>query len=470
LRSFELRFYASSTRYHHHFNIYTTDIATTMGTSVNLSEVARIIPNEEAIFHRTTVADLLDRKQTGFPGAQPVSFARRHFAELQIQDYYLCEKTDGIRCLLYLTQWVQPNQPPQELQFLVDRKNQYWHVESNMMHLPKPGNMGGFHNATLLDGELVRQKYPDGSTRLMYLIFDCLCLDGVNITARPLDIRLGKLQLQIYTPWLELKKEYPNDVAEQPFHIQVKKMELPYGTEMVLKQVLPNLPHGNDGLIFTCKATPYVSGTDQHILKWKPPHENTIDFRLQIKSFPMDVDPEGEEYEDWDAKPEIDLLVFTGDKEGHRFYAKLALTDEEWEAIKRMNEMIDNRIIECYRDPSTNEWRPKIEHHDGTPRFRDDKTSANHVSTVESVEDSILDGVTEAELISNDMKVREAWKIREARARELRAEEKIRAAEAAKRQHQQQQQQRPPPPQQAVKVEPQVVKAEEEDDGPKYTD
>jgi len=420
-----------------------------MGSSVTLEEVSRKVDDHgETKFHRDTIADLLgERNNFRFPGAQPVSFARKHFAELQRTDYYLCEKTDGIRCLLYLTQqFVQQGAPPEERQYLIDRKNDYWHVESTMMHLPLQGNLGGFHTATLLDGELVRQKYPDGTERLMYLIFDMLCLDGDNIMNRPLDIRLGKCKGFVYEPWVELKKRYAADVAEQPFHLQFKKMEVAYATEMVLKNVLPNLPHGNDGLIFTCKSTPYTPGTDQHILKWKPPHENTIDFRLQIKSFPTVVDNEGE-YEDWDAKPEIDLLVHIGDREGHRKYATLSLTDAEWEIMKGMNQMFDGRIIECFRDPVTSEWRPKIEHHDGTPRFRDDKSTANHVKTVGSVEDSILDGVTEDDLIANAPRIREAWKIREAEAKMRREEEKRKFEaeqrkkhEAAKRQNQQQQQ------------------------------
>lgn len=42
----------------------------------------------------------------------------------------------------------------------------------------------------------------------------------------------------------------------------VKKMELSYGIPLVLKEYIPKLHHGSDGLIFTCVETGYVSGTD----------------------------------------------------------------------------------------------------------------------------------------------------------------------------------------------------------------
>lgn len=436
-----------------------------MGSSVVLSDVGIKIPHEDMQFNRETVADLLGRSQLSFPGAQPVSFARSHFAELQRRDYYLCEKTDGMRCLLYLSAFPDTGEGPIEAQHLIDRKNDYYYIPRDALHLPHQNDMTGFHTGTILDGELVRQKHKDGREVLMFLIFDCLCLDGNNIMDRPLDIRLGKVSAFVYEPWKAFAKQYPEDVEAQPFQFQLKKMELPYGTEMMFKDILPKLPHGNDGLIFTCKSTPYVAGTDPHILKWKPPHENTIDFKLQIGAFPTETDDEGV-YEDWDARPSIDLLINHGDRTGYQKYADLELTDEEWEAMKSMGQMFDGRIIECFRDPVSGGWRPKLEDHDGTPRFRDDKRDANHVSTVESVRESIEDAVTEEDLINQAGKIKEAWKRRDAEAKKKREEEKrrIAEAEAAKKRQmdaaraRQQQQQRPAPP----------PAADEMDDGPSY--
>lgn len=39
-------------------------------------------------------------------------------------------------------------------------------------------------------------------------------------------------------------------------------MQLAYGLDAVLKTHLPQLEHGNDGLIFTCLNSGYVTGTD----------------------------------------------------------------------------------------------------------------------------------------------------------------------------------------------------------------
>ena len=40
-------------------------------------------------------------------------------------------------------------------------------------------------------------------------------------------------------------------------------MQFSYGIEMMFKQVIPNLKHGNDGLIFTARNSQYKFGTDE---------------------------------------------------------------------------------------------------------------------------------------------------------------------------------------------------------------
>ncbi|KAM7185373.1 mRNA capping enzyme alpha subunit-like protein [Rhypophila sp. PSN 637] len=361
---------------------------------------------------RQEVATLLGRNQTTFPGAQPVSFSRRHIEELMREDYFVCEKSDGIRYLLYLTQDELGN----ETSYLIDRKNDYWWLHQRNLHFPLPGNPEAFHTATLIDGELVMERRgPDGQTEPKFLVFDLLVLDGKSdILSRAFFKRLGYFQEAVMKPYNKLFHEYPHELAFQAFKVEMKDMQFAYGMVKMFHEILPRLKHDNDGLIFTCRNTPYVFGTDQHILKWKPPHDNTIDFRLKL-NFPL-VEPdefdraEGqtEPYVDYESVPDARLMIFMGNERGQSAYSQfsdpLYLTEEEWEKLKSLGDPLQDRVVECCLD-SEKRWR--------LYRFRDDKSEANHVSTVNSVLDSIRDGVAEADLLKAADTIKVNWKRRE---------------------------------------------------------
>lgn len=178
----------------------------------------------------------------------------------------------------------------------------------------------------------------------------------------------------------------------------------------------------------------------------------------------------GEMFEDFDGKPEIELLVFYGERRDgevdYRHFGSLYLEDQEWEAMKGMQQMFDWRILECWREKETGRWRPKIEK-DGTPRFRDDKDHANHHSVVEKVLKSIEDAVSEEDLIAAAGRIREAWKERERAAREK--AKMMQAQQQQQGQGQGQGQQRLAAPSQQQQQQ-QVRKVSHEDDGPGYVD
>ncbi|GAB7339953.1 hypothetical protein MBLNU457_6470t1 [Dothideomycetes sp. NU457] len=416
-----------------------------MSDLIQLHQIGEKLPHHDAELFRERVADLLNSRSKAFPGAQPVSFAKQHFEALCESDYFLCEKTDGIRCLLYLTFIADDSEESgmREAAFLIDRKNDYYHI--NQLHFPVPGQpIKSFHIETLADGELVLDVMPDGRKVRRYLVFDCLALDKRPLLTRTLDKRLGYFQINVLEPQQDLLKKFPDDIEYQPFEIAMKRMEKAYGLEMMFREVLPNLPHGNDGLVFTKRESNYTIGTDPNIIKWKPPHENTIDFRLQVGMFPP-LDPgvpltngqqeiDGHPYQpDYDAPPELALLVNHGSRD-YRNFAALHVTQAEWDVMKGLNQQLDERIIECYKDRQ-GRWRFKKEK-DGSPRFRDDKTDANHISTVNSVLSSIEDGVSEQDLLARDVDIKNAWKVRDARvAREAKeaAERERQRREAAER-------------------------------------
>ncbi|KAF1847499.1 mRNA-capping enzyme subunit alpha [Cucurbitaria berberidis CBS 394.84] len=362
---------------------------------------------------KEVVATLLERDNLRFPGAQPVSFAREHMAELQRQEYFMCEKTDGLRCLLFL-HWQDAGGPECEpVTFMIDRKNNYYNITPpfaipHYMHLNEQGR---FLFDTILDGELVHDHYPgEPAPRLNYYIFDTLAVGGQNVTSKTLDKRLGRLQEWVMKPYHEMLKKIPNIKPDdlKPFALKDKKTYPAYSLQEMFNNVLPTLKHGNDGLIFTCKSTRYEFGTDRHILKWKPPQENTIDFKLRLGDFPL-IDPaDGEEglIPDYDAMPAPFQLLVLHNQNNYQPFATLSVTPSEWDKLKSLNQRLDGRIIECFRTPA-GQWKYKSEG-DGTPRWRDDKKDANHISTVNSVLESIENPVTELDLLENQENIKKA--------------------------------------------------------------
>ncbi|KAL4885340.1 mRNA capping enzyme, catalytic domain-containing protein [Aspergillus karnatakaensis] len=394
-----------------------------MGNSVpDLDAVGMKAEPELADQFRREVADLLGRKNLNFPGAQPVSFSRRHLTELQHADYYVCEKTDGIRCLMYFTRG-EPGSGMEEIHYLIDRKNEYRYVPG--LHFPRPNDETSFHVDTLVDGELVNDTYEDGTEQLKFLVFDCLVLDGQSLMHRTLDKRLAYFKEMVLKPYNALYERYPEEKQHRIFAVEDKSTQFSYGIEMMFREIIPKVKkiHGNDGLIFTCRSTPYRIGTDEHILKWKPPAENTIDFRLRLE-FPI-LEPDSDDeadgisdpYPDYDALPIFHLFVSLNDRE-YQPFGEMYVTPSEWEDLKALQTPLDDSIVECSKD-ETGRWR--------FHRVRDDKADANHISTVEKVLESIEDRVTEEDLIRAAPTIKTAWKKRA----QIEAEEKKRTMKTA---------------------------------------
>jgi mRNA guanylyltransferase len=158
-----------------------------MHSSVPPQIPGHMVERHEAEQLREVVANLLDRDNPRFPGAQPVSFAREHIAELQRNEYFMCEKTDGIRCLLFF--FYRENEHGfQPATFLIDRKNNYYEVLPPLRfpHHQFPNDEDKFLFGTILDGELVNDRVPgQPKPRLIFYVFDCLVIDGHNYTAKP---------------------------------------------------------------------------------------------------------------------------------------------------------------------------------------------------------------------------------------------------------------------------------------------
>ena len=123
-----------------------------------------------------------------FIGCMPVSFQRHHFEEVQNGDYYVSEKTDGVRYLMVFTG---------SNVVLLDRNMQGWK--------PKPLNCGGAGGAqnilenlakhiapgTVFDGEVVINRK---SKRPIFIVFDLLCNGGAALVKHAFKERLKQLR------------------------------------------------------------------------------------------------------------------------------------------------------------------------------------------------------------------------------------------------------------------------------------
>ncbi|KAH7341138.1 mRNA capping enzyme, catalytic domain-containing protein [Rhizoctonia solani] len=340
------------------------------------------------------VASLCGVEHTRFVGSQPVSFGARDIARLEREDYWVCEKSDGIRVLVLIVNFASTND--QEV-YLIDRRNEY--RQQDGLFFPHPMDPRRALGNTLLDAELVTDYDPETKQETLNLLaFDCIVGDGQNLMPKSLTSRYGRLKEWVIKPYQKMLQEHPSMKSSQPFEIHEKEMQRSYTIEMVL-ETIPNLKHGNDGLIFTCAESGYVIGTDHRILKWKPPSENSIDFKLELRFPPL---PERPSEPDFTAKPVFQLLIWTGSN-SYEHFDVMQVDDAQWESWKASGEQYDDRVVEVTWDGTTQNW---IYH-----RFRDDKEHGNHQSVVDKILESIRDGV-EA-LVGHANLIRTNWKERE---------------------------------------------------------
>ncbi|KAG5437838.1 hypothetical protein PCANB_000553 [Pneumocystis canis] len=367
---------------------------------------------------RDKVRRLLQRSNDAFPGSQPVSFSKNHIQTLMNYDYYLCEKSDGLRALLYIIAEQDNSGKILENVYLIDRKNDYYHVSN--LHFPvlNDPSFRNFHNDTLLDGELILDEYEDGKKVSRYLVFDCLSVQGKLLLNKPLDKRLGYLKENILNPLNEFYAKYPYLIRKMPFSVEFKRMELSYAIEMMFKDIIPSLRHKNDGLIFTCLNAPYTCGTDETLLKWKPPNENSVDFLLNLQ-FPL-LPGSLSDY-NYDSMPRFRLSVWEGGDKYSEMY-DMYVSPEEWEQMKALGEPLNHRLVECICD-SQKRWR--------FYRFRDDKSHGNFIDVVLKVLKSIDDGVDQEELRNAAYEIKKQFKARAKQALMQAIKEELAVANAA---------------------------------------
>ena len=120
-----------------------------------------------------------------------------------------------------------------------------------------------------------------GKQELLFMLFDALVVDEKNLTKREYTSRLGYLRKYVMEPYIQSCQKKPNYHRIFPFKLTQKRLEFSFKLPKVFDQ-MEKAKHKTDGVIFTSAVAPYVFGTCDKMLKWKPAEENTIDFKLLL--------------------------------------------------------------------------------------------------------------------------------------------------------------------------------------------
>lgn len=198
-----------------------------------------------------------------FIGSHPVTLSQETIEFLLNEDYLVCEKTDGIRLMLFVFEG---------LIYLYDRKNRFYQTDL-IFNVPY---------IFLFDGEMYLEKGKDD--KYIFAMFDCLIYDSKSRISTDLNKRLWYcFQFEKIVQRGFVKRK--NDSTLGNFYIIGKPMYKSYSFPQILDSI-SKLSHENDGLIFTPVNESYMLCERSKIFKWKPPHLNTIDFLIKKTASP----------------------------------------------------------------------------------------------------------------------------------------------------------------------------------------
>ena len=352
-------------------------------------------------------------RKFNFPGLQVVNIDReklQFFSHFPNQ-FLICEKSDGVRYLLIHFKNGITILLGRNLEFFEVKLTEKFTFNNNVSYF----NWEIIH---FLDGELVLDNFDNNEfkgneiilngekKKINFLVFDAIVINGENIGALPFFQRLNYLndlfkEIKIKRKQFSFKNnfysEYHNEINSSSFitneklsnelikdlnSIQNSNSQIQcrftislymkdyFTLEQVeeIKNIIPILPHHNDGIIINTNDYPYYSGQSIEIYKWKPNEENTIDFEIQ-----------------YNQQKDIYNLYVCGEEKLIQVGNLSFKNDYDKEKFLSGYKSNNINIAECFYDkdlddPFTNKkggWR--------FSRYRNDKGKPNFISTYENI-------------------------------------------------------------------------------------
>ncbi|KAI3957222.1 hypothetical protein MKW98_012097 [Papaver atlanticum] len=205
---------------------------------------------------------------TKFPGSHPVSLNRENLQYLWQTDYRTTWKADGTRYLMLINS---------DGCYLIDRRFNFRRVQ---MRFPLTQENGVFskyaHNLTLLDSEMVIDTDPETHKQeRKYLVFDVMAINSVSVIEKPFGERWKMLEEQVIGP-----RNLESRCISQSTNPCYRYESEPFRITDCLKEFIPKILHGADGLVFQGWNDQYVPFTHEKLLKWK--FHETVDVIFEL--------------------------------------------------------------------------------------------------------------------------------------------------------------------------------------------
>ncbi|XP_072038912.1 mRNA-capping enzyme-like [Amphiura filiformis] len=307
---------------------------------------------------RRRAEEMCEWRRREFPGCQPVSMDLDNMKYLGQKQYKVSWKADGVRYMMLID-------GDKEI-YLFDRDHTVFHAPQ--LTFPKRKEPSKHIAHTIIDGEMVIDRV--GSQIIpRYLIYDIIKFEGQPVGDCDFDRRLFCINKELIQVRHEHMKNGLIDRTTEPFSVRVKPFWDVTNTRKLIEGGFEQqLVHETDGLIFQPLPDKYIPGRCPIVLKWKPPTQNSVDFKLRITK----VAGEG-------LVTTTKGLLYVGHHD--KPFAEMRVTKE----LK----VYDKKIIECKFE--NNQWV--------FMRERKDKSFPNAYTTAMGVCNSILNPVTKDKLL-----------------------------------------------------------------------
>jgi len=294
---------------------------------MEITQFGSLLSNNDKKIVLIELEGILNTKNSeDFIGCHPVTLTRKGIADLLEKDYFVCEKSDGIRALLliyksalvlydrkcnfYLTKYRIKN----EKTFLFDCEIYEEWQETDQLNSQAGTKVDNPQDrSSALDNTQDRNSALDKiHVKYTLSIFDTLIYENKDCTRQNLMKRLGKsanfVQNTLLNAIYRHNRNDKTDCTENnskilDFNIIDKKMLQCYNLmhaydslgkqppsdahKLTSNEHQPAYRHLTDGLIFTPVDDPYEISKRVKIYKWKPPHLNTVDFLISKTNWPF---------------------------------------------------------------------------------------------------------------------------------------------------------------------------------------